>query len=122
VAVVGYVSDLQALYADVQAAICPVEGTGVNIKVMEALAYGKPVFAYPSSITGLPPGSETCVFPLTEASVWAILSDREALRRASQAARDYVASPIIRAAWAHLHDQLRDLANELQGYSVLPRR
>jgi len=33
VTVSGYVSDLEALYAGVQGAICPVQGTGVNINL-----------------------------------------------------------------------------------------
>jgi glycosyltransferase involved in cell wall biosynthesis len=40
--VMGYVENLPSLYESVRAAICPVEGTGVNIKLLEALAYGKP--------------------------------------------------------------------------------
>ena len=71
----GYVQDLSSLYRSVRAVICPVEGTGVNIKMMEALAYGKPVFACSSAIAALPPGSESCVFPLTEESVRALLAD-----------------------------------------------
>ena len=47
--------------------ICPVEGTGANIKVLEALAYGKPVFACESAISGLPPGSEFVCVPTVRA-------------------------------------------------------
>jgi len=106
----GYVEDLSALYGTVRAVICPVEGTGVNIKVMEALAYGKPVFACAPAIAGLPPGSETCVFPLTEESVQSLLTDTSGLDRASQAAFDYIDGPIIRQSWSSLLDKLKYLA------------
>ncbi|MGA8610512.1 MAG: glycosyltransferase [Xanthobacteraceae bacterium] len=105
----GYVDDLPALYRSVRAVICPVEGTGVNIKAMEALAYGKPVFASASAIGGLPPGSEACVFPLGEESVCGLLADPERLKQASQAAVAYVDSPFIRQAWSNLGDDLRSM-------------
>lgn len=109
VKLVGYVSDLPSLYRSVSAVICPVEGTGVNIKIMEALAYGKPVFAFTSASAALPPGSGKCVYPLTEKSVCALLGDAERLQKASQCAFDYVDSPFIRAAWSRLHDELQGL-------------
>jgi hypothetical protein len=105
----GYVRDLPSLYRSVRAVICPVEGTGVNIKAMEALAYGKPMFAYASAIAGLPPGSQECVFPLTEESVCSLLADPERLEKASRAALKYANSPLIYQAWCDLRDDLRRL-------------
>jgi glycosyltransferase involved in cell wall biosynthesis len=105
----GYVQDLSLLYGCVRAAICPVEGTGVNLKVLEALAFGKPVFACSSAIAGLPPGSETCVFPLTEEAVRTILADRGRLEQASQAALNYVDSSFIHQSWSALHEKLQNL-------------
>jgi hypothetical protein len=105
----GYVEDLSALYRSVRAVICPVEGTGVNIKVLEALSFGKPVFACESAISGLPPGSESCVFQLSEQSVGSLLANSAQLARASKAAIDYVDGPFIRQCWSHFHNQLRYL-------------
>ena len=41
----GFVDDLFATYAASKAAISPVDGTGLKIKVVEALGHGRPVFA-----------------------------------------------------------------------------
>jgi glycosyltransferase involved in cell wall biosynthesis len=106
VTVMGYVQDLAALYQSVRAVICPVEGTGLNIKIMEALAFGKPVFASASAIAALPPGSDACVFPLSQDSIRALLADSVKLKQASKAALDYVDSPFIRKAWSDLRDEL----------------
>ena len=105
--VIGYVEDLSALYRSVRAVICPVEGTGANIKVLEALAYGKPVFACELAISGLPPGSELCVFQLSEQSVGSLLADLAQLTRASKAAIDYIDGPFIRQCWARFHNLMR---------------
>ncbi len=112
VTALGWVPDLTALYRSVRAAICPVGGTGVNIKLLEALAYGKPVFATSSAIAALPPGCEGCVFPLTEESIRAVLGDKDRLRCASDAARDYVDGAAIRQLWSDFRRALIDLAEK----------
>jgi hypothetical protein len=40
-----------------------------------SLACGKPVFAHEPVIAALPPGAETCVFPLDEPTVCSLLRD-----------------------------------------------
>jgi glycosyltransferase involved in cell wall biosynthesis len=89
VKLLGFQSDLAALYRRARAAICPVEGTGTKIKVVEALAAERPVFAAPGALTGLAPGYDGCVFPLEEGAIVAILGDREAMQAAKAAARTY---------------------------------
>jgi glycosyltransferase involved in cell wall biosynthesis len=111
VSVLGYVPDLLSLYQSVCATICPVDGTGVNIKLLEALAYGKPSFASSSAIAALPPGWEGCVFPLTETSIREVLDDANRLRAASAAALKYVASPYIRGLWSEFRQALIDLSD-----------
>jgi hypothetical protein len=111
VSILGYVPDLLSLYQSVRAAICPVEGTGVNMKLFDALAHGKPAFASPSAIAALPPGWEGCVFPLTEASIREVLDDANRLRAASAAALKYVDSPYIRGLWSEFRQALLDLAD-----------
>jgi glycosyltransferase involved in cell wall biosynthesis len=106
VTVLGYVADLPSLYQSVRASVCPVEGTGVNIKLVEALSYGKPTFASEEAISALPPGWEDCVFPLTEASVRALLDDPVKLRMASVAALKYVDSPYVRGLWSDFKQAL----------------
>jgi glycosyltransferase involved in cell wall biosynthesis len=111
VSVMGHVKSLPSLYEGVRAAICPVEGTGVNIKILEALAYGKPSFATRAAIAALPQGSEECVFPLTETCIREMLTDPDKMRAASAAALKYVDSPHIRNLWADFGQALGDLFN-----------
>lgn len=89
VTLLGFQPDLAALYARARAAICPVEGTGTKIKVVEALAAGKPVFAARGAKRGLAPGFEGCVFPLEEAAVASLLASPPRLLLAQAAAGAY---------------------------------
>ncbi|MCF3109480.1 glycosyltransferase family 4 protein [Niabella sp. CC-SYL272] len=51
---VPYAPDLQPYYSRARLAICPMlSGTGVKIKVIEALAYGLPVVCNPQGVDGL---------------------------------------------------------------------
>jgi hypothetical protein len=111
VSILGYVPDMLSLYQSVRAAICPVDGTGVSIKLFDALAHGKPAFASPSAIAALPPGWEGCVFLLTETSIREVLDDANRLRAASAAALKYVDSPYIRGLWSEFRQALLDLAD-----------
>jgi Glycosyl transferases group 1 len=109
ISVLGYVADLTQLYRGIRATICPVQGTGVNMKILEGLSYGKPTFASPDAIAALPPGWEDCVFPLTEASIRNVLDDPARLHAASIAALKYVDSPYIRGLWSDFQRALIDL-------------
>ncbi|SNS93968.1 Glycosyl transferases group 1 [Sphingomonas laterariae] len=85
----GFVDDLAPVYAGARAVLSPVEGTGLKIKMVDALAHGRPVLASTHSRDGLPPGFEHCVLPLDRETVEKLLDDPEALAAASRAARDY---------------------------------
>ncbi len=51
----GEVDDLRARYRSAAVVVCPIEvGTGVKIKMIEALRYGKAVVATPAAVEGLP--------------------------------------------------------------------
>lgn len=89
VELLGYQPDLPALYRRTRATICPVEGTGTKIKLIESLAFERPVFAAPGAFRGLVPGYEGCVLELEESSVAAVLNDPAALDRARSACRAY---------------------------------
>jgi hypothetical protein len=89
VALLGFQDDLVGLYRRTRAVICPVEGTGTKIKIVEALVAARPVFAEPGSVRGLMPGHERCVFPLEEGAVAAVLDDDKALDEARAACRIY---------------------------------
>jgi len=82
----GFVDNLDALYASVRAVISPVDGTGIKIKVLEALAAGVPVFASEHTIQGLPIGHEGCVFPI-DGTMAEVLVDIPRLEQASVIAR-----------------------------------
>ena len=86
VALLGFVEDLSSVYAASRAAVAPVDGTGMKIKVVEALAHGCPVFASRHAIEGLSPGWRDCVFPLDRELIEQLLVDDEALAAARTSA------------------------------------
>lgn len=58
---VPHVEDLGAIYRSSRVAICPIfGGTGLKIKVVEALAYGLPVVCTPQGMVGMPSGTTGC--------------------------------------------------------------
>lgn len=89
ITLLGFQDDLEALYGRTRATVCPVEGTGTKIKLIESLAADRPVFAAAGSIRGLAPGYEGCVFPLDEASAARVLNDPSELESAIAATRSY---------------------------------
>jgi len=108
--VLGYVDDIDMLYSQVRAAVCPVEGTGVNIKILEALAYGKPVFAAPAAIEALSPNSSECVFSLSQESVKHVLDNDDLYLVAGNAAKFFGTQPAVSNAWNDLRQQLEYLS------------
>ena len=61
----------------------------MKVKVLDALSSGVPVLGSDHTIGGLPPGSENCVFPLTQAWASRLLDDDAALTAARQAALSF---------------------------------
>ncbi|MES2710232.1 MAG: glycosyltransferase family 4 protein [Pseudomonadota bacterium] len=87
--VLDFVPDLASVYAASRIVVSPVDGTGLKIKVVEALGAGKPVFGSPHTIAGLPPGFEGCVFPIDEAEMGRMLSDEAWRAHAGKSALRY---------------------------------
>jgi glycosyltransferase involved in cell wall biosynthesis len=96
VQLIGVVGELEEFYDQIQIAINPIQfGTGLKIKCIEGLSFGKPVIAARHSIAGL----RTEFFPLPfiatdtpEEMVAAILelaSDQQRLKQLSEAAFAY---------------------------------
>lgn len=115
----GYVEDLAEPHARSRICLAPVEGTGLKIKILDALRYGRPVLASASAIAGLPPGYESCVFPLGSEHADRLLRDDAYWRQAARAAYDYSARlldlgdlPALRAF----------VANDLQTSAAAPPR
>ena len=90
--ILGFQPNLDEVYAQSKLVVSPVEGTGLKMKVAEALAHGKPVCGSDHSIEALPPGWEQCVFPLTRPVIEALIEDPIRLQEASAAARVYYSS------------------------------
>lgn len=106
----GFQDDLSSIYLSSKACICPTNGTGLNIKILEALSHGKAVFASKEAIEALPGGFEGCVFFLDPARIEALLCDAPALQAAGNAARDYYRSIPESGDLARLDAHLRELS------------
>lgn len=88
----GFQADLSSSYLSSKACICPTNGTGLNIKILEALSHGKAVFASKEAIEALPGGFESCVFALDPERIRGLLQDGAGLAAAGDAARSYYRS------------------------------
>jgi hypothetical protein len=86
----GYVEGIDEIYNASRACLAPVDGTGLKIKVLDALARGKPTFVAPPVLEGLPEGYEDCVFVASPETIDAIITDERRINRARVASRDYV--------------------------------
>lgn len=87
VSLLGFVEDIDDLYSRSRIVISPVDGTGLKIKVIEALTAGKPVFGSRHSLEGLPPGAGECTFLIDEANIVRMLSAPALLASAEKAAQ-----------------------------------
>ena len=90
ISLLGYVPDLSNIYRASKTVISPTDGTGLKIKVVDALLHGKPVFGSAHTRDGLPSGYEGCVFPIDRGKIESILNISENRRRAETAAFRYV--------------------------------
>ena len=90
VSLLGYVPELSDIYRASKAVISPTDGTGLKIKVVEALLHGKPVFGLAHTRNGLPSGYGDCVFTINRAEIECILDIPENRRKAETAAFRYI--------------------------------
>jgi len=97
VRLLGYVSDLKPLYADSLFALCPVMGgTGMPVKVVEAMAHGLPVIAFRNMGQEIPIRHGINGFIADNANEFAgyilqLHSDRALCRKMGKAAKDIIA-------------------------------
>jgi Glycosyl transferases group 1 len=92
ISLLGYVDRPADIYARTKAALSPVDGTGLKMKIVAALEAGIPAFASKQTLDGLPPGYEHSVFPISESSVTNLLSNEQRLMEARNAALRYYAA------------------------------
>jgi glycosyltransferase involved in cell wall biosynthesis len=85
----GYVDDAADLYRVSKAVISPTDGTGLKVKVIEALSHGKPVLGSAHTREGLPGDYRSCVFPIDQSHAEAILENEANRQEAERAAIAY---------------------------------
>jgi Glycosyl transferases group 1 len=77
VKLLGFVDNLHDVYAVARATVCPIWGAGTKTKLLESLQHSRPAFASESSLEGLLPGYEKCVFPLDFETISTVLSSNQ---------------------------------------------
>jgi len=111
----GFVADLTAEYGAARVVVSPARGgTGLKVKVIEALCHGRPIVTTRASATGLDTGETTGVLVADDAEAFtaalvALLGDDARWRRlasaaAAHAARRYTPEAVFAsmvAAWEH---------------------
>jgi glycosyltransferase involved in cell wall biosynthesis len=112
-----YVDDLEALFATTTAMLAPLRyGTGVKVKVLEALARGLPVVGTERAFSGIPielDGSSGCLVENNLRRWPALLrrtSDGAENARLSRAAREFYLRTYDREVVAEEYDRLFDLS------------
>jgi len=85
----GFVRDMTPIYRTSKAALSPVDGTGLKIKIVDALQHGKPVFASRQALDGLPAGYEQSVLPIAQEAIEQLILEADVRLAAEKAARTY---------------------------------
>jgi hypothetical protein len=89
ISLLGYVDDLNDVFRRSRAALSPVSGTGVKMKILAAVRAGLPVFASRNSMEGLAPGYDGAVMEIEEEACRRMLVDTAAYDSACRAAVAY---------------------------------
>lgn len=92
----GVVPDLASVWSTAHFTLCPVlDGSGVNIKLVESLYHGVPVLTTPHGCRGLPPIADAAL-AVVEADEWAVFLNSDAALALAKAE----VSPATRALFA----------------------
>jgi hypothetical protein len=90
ITLLGYVENIGVLYRRCRAAISPrARATGTQLKVVEGLAAGVPIFTTRESMLSLPPGYEQAVRELEAEQIMQVLGNVQNYDRACLAAKAY---------------------------------
>lgn len=85
----GFVEKIEEVYARSKAALAPVDGTGLKMKIVSALQFGLPAFVSEQAFDGLPPGHEGAIFPINEQAFRRLLNNPADLKEAHRKAFSY---------------------------------
>lgn len=101
----GFVEDLEPLYARARCLIAPLlSGSGVKIKILNALVRGLPVVTTPTGVEGFPPGFDGAIFVAGDAATFAghvdrLMTDDQSWAMGRAAATAYVDEHFGGHAW-----------------------
>lgn len=108
----GYVENLSPLYSESRCLIAPLlSGSGIKIKIVNALAEGLPVITTPIGAEGFPPDWGTAVYVANDGRSFAeytsrLLNDDDLWQRASSDARAYAERHFSGTAWKRWCDEV----------------
>jgi glycosyltransferase involved in cell wall biosynthesis len=110
----GFVPDLDAIYARSRVFVAPLwSGSGVKLKIVNALSRGLPVVTTAIGCEGFPPGFSACIRVADDAVGFAaqidrLLDDDDAWRQASVAATRYAQTHFRGDAWVRWCHELTE--------------
>jgi glycosyltransferase involved in cell wall biosynthesis len=108
----GYVDDIEPFYQSAKCLVAPLlSGSGIKIKIVNALARGLPVVTTPIGIEGFPPGFESAIAVAETPAAFAreiekLCHDREAWQQASKRAYSYFKAHFFGLEWQKWAEEL----------------
>lgn len=108
----GYVDDIEPFYQTAKCLVAPLlSGSGIKIKIVNALARGLPVVTTPAGIEGFPPGFEAAIAVAATPAAFAreveiLCRDRQAWQYASENAYSYVKTHFLGHEWQKWAEEL----------------
>ncbi len=108
----GYVNDLEPFYQSTKCLVAPLlSGSGVKIKIINALARGLPVVTTPVGIEGFPSGYQEAIFVADTPEhfareIYNLTSDNQLWSRASKNATNYFSQHFSGHAWQRWAEEL----------------
>jgi glycosyltransferase involved in cell wall biosynthesis len=95
----GLVPDLSNVWPEIDLVVCPmVSGSGINVKLVEALHHGRPVLATRHAVRGLPEIRDPAVVVLESPGEWASFLGGEAAVRLARRAPAEATRDVFRAS------------------------